>query len=685
MKIAVALVGLWLAVHPAWAGERADFDPGSHPKLLLTAQQVKALRIRLGEQPWVAKALQQVLDNADRWVKKPIKLPPRGGQWWHHYSCKKCGSTLETLSPRKHRCPTCKKIYTGEPYDSVILSREHSDLARACRDLGLAHQLRDNAGHAGRYAAKCREILLAYAHRYMKYELHTIRGEKRVGGGRVGSQTLDEAVWLIPMVQGCDLIHATLSPAERTRIEQGLLRPAAQTIRDHRMRIHNIQCWKNAAVGLVGLYLGDQDLVNSAFHSRHGYFAQIEQGVRADGSWFEGAWGYHFYTLRALEPLVVAGLNCGLEVDVPKYRAMFLAPLRLALPNLTLPGLNDSRDVDLCRSRAVYEAAYRRSGDAELLRVLHTGPRDSFQAALWGVNSLPAAADTARADRNSEAAGVAVLQLDRGPDAVCVMMDYGPHGGGHGHPDKLSVIVYGYGEIRALDPGCIRYAAPLHGQWYRRTISHNTVAMDGRSQRRASGKLRYFRTSDAEQSVRYAAVSATADRALRGVRFRRSLALLENGILIDVVELEGEKQHQFDWAFHCRGKLTPGLRGKAVKRLGIAAGYEIPRKVRCALTGKRWTGRWQGPRATLALEMEAAPGTRFFTAVAPGNPAEEKVPMVVARRKCKRTRFVAVMQLAADPKQLTWRTETAGGLKVVIETPAGACTFDVEHGSVTRP
>ncbi|MBN2490387.1 MAG: heparinase II/III family protein [Planctomycetes bacterium] len=680
MKTVIALFSLWLAAHPSWAGDRGDLAPGPHPKLLLTAAQVDALRLRLREKPWVAKALAAVLSNADAWMERPIKLPPRGGQWWHHYTCKKCGSTLETLSAREHRCPTCRKVYTGEPYDTVILSREHSALAQACRDLGLVYQLRREP----RYAAKAREILLAYARRYLRYERHTIHGENRVGGGRVGSQTLDESVWLIPMVQGCDLIHEALTPEERRQIEHGLLRPAAQTIRDHRMGIHNIQCWKNAAVGLVGLYLDDPELIDSAFHSRHGYFRQIERGVRADGSWFEGAWGYHFYTLRALEPLVAAGLNSGIAVDVPEYRAMFLAPLRQALPNLTLPGLNDSRDVDLRQCREVFEAGYQRSGEAEVLRVLHAGPRDSLQAALWGIDTLPPAPPSVEASRNSEASGIAVLQLDGGPDAVCVMMDYGPHGGGHGHPDKLSVIVYGYGKIRALDPGCIRYGAPLHGQWYRRTLSHNTVAMDGRSQRSATGTLRYFRTSPPDAPLRFAAVSATADPALPGARFRRSLALLDGGILIDVVEVESETKHTFDWTFHCRGALTSSLHGKAVKRLGTSDGYEIPREVRLARTAKRWRAVWQDEGASLALDMEAAPDTEVFTAVAPGNPATEEVPMVVARRKGEKTHFVAVMQLAARPASIPWRIETSGGLAVVVDTPNGAVTFAVESGAVSR-
>ena len=678
MKAILAAAALCAVVCPVWAAERVIAKPGPHPRLLLTVQQAGTLRTRLAGQPWAATALATVLGNAGEWLDKPIELPGRGGQWWHHYSCKTCGSVLKTLSPTQHQCPTCKKIYTGEPYDTVILSRAHSGLATACRDLGLAYQVKQDA----RYAAKARDILLAYADRYQKYKRHTIRGDDRVGGGRVGSQTLDEAVWLIPMVQGCDLVHAALSPADRTTIEQGLLRPAAKTIRDHKIGIHNIQCWKNSAVGLVGLYLADQDLIDSAFNSPRGFYQQMAKGVRADGSWYEGAWGYHFYTVRAVEALVIAGESSGIEMAVPQYLAMFRAPLQQALPNLTLPGLNDSADVDLSLSRGLFEDAYRRSGDAALLRVLNSGPRNSLQAVLWGADKLPPAPEAADAGRNSEAGGIAILQLDSGPDAVCVMMDYGPHGGGHGHPDKLSIIVYGYGGIRALDPGCIRYGAPLHGKWYRQTISHNTVALDGRSQNRATGKLHYFKVSRPDGPVRYACVSASADAALPGVRFRRSLALLDAGIIIDVTELEGGKEHTFDWALHCRGKLTQSPGGENAESLGASAGYEVPKDVRRTTTGASRAAHWQDARATLTLEMDAAPGTEVYTAIAPGNPPAERVPMAVARRRGTGTRYVSVMQLAAKPAPLRWRVLPGDGLKIAIETPAGPRTFDVAAGEV---
>ena len=97
------------------------------------------------------------------------------------------------------------------------------------------------------------EILSAYAVKYSRYKRHNTAGEDKVGGGRIMAQTLDESVWLIPVAWGYSLVRETLAAKERAHIESDLLVAAAEVIREHRMGIHNIQCWKNSAVGLRGL------------------------------------------------------------------------------------------------------------------------------------------------------------------------------------------------------------------------------------------------------------------------------------------------------------------------------------------------------------------------------------------------------------------------------------------------
>ena len=128
-----------------------------------------------------------------------------------------------------------------------MLANAHSRYATAIRNGGVLYQVTGDP----RYARRAREILLAYAARYPDYPLHTTGNEAKVGGGRVGPQTLDEAVWLIPVAQGADLIWDTLSEDDRRAATDKLFLPAArEVILPHRMGIHNIQCWKNSAVGL---------------------------------------------------------------------------------------------------------------------------------------------------------------------------------------------------------------------------------------------------------------------------------------------------------------------------------------------------------------------------------------------------------------------------------------------------
>ena len=72
------------------------------------------------------------------------------------------------------------------------------------------------------------------------------------------------------------------------------------------MGIHNIQNWKNSAVGLTGFLLGDRALINAAIDDPdRGYRMQMSKGVQGDGVWHEGAWGYHFYTISAVWPLAI--------------------------------------------------------------------------------------------------------------------------------------------------------------------------------------------------------------------------------------------------------------------------------------------------------------------------------------------------------------------------------------------
>ncbi len=322
----------------------------------------------------------------DRDLKRAVTLPPRGGQWPHWYSCKKDGNRLTTDSPTSHRCRVCGAVYHGDPYDAVVFYRDHASWSQAIRDLGLAYRF------TGRheYAQKAAEILVAYADRYAGYPLHDKDGKAKVGGGHIMAQTLDESVWLIPVAFGYALVRETLPDAARAHIEKDLLVAAADVIRSHKMGIHNIQCWKNSAVGVAGLAANRESLVREAIDdAQRGFRAQVTQGITDDGLWYEGSMGYHRYTMDAIWPLAEAARLRGVNLYSDRLRSMFDAPLNLALPSGEAPGFNDNSGGNVRSAASLYELAFARWKRPEYGRIAAQSDRGSMQALLYGEAKLP--------------------------------------------------------------------------------------------------------------------------------------------------------------------------------------------------------------------------------------------------------------------------------------------------------
>jgi hypothetical protein len=186
----------WMSVGMAGfvqTGYTADLPKSlpPHPRLLFSQKELPEIKQRAAGQ---SKARFQSLKNqADEWLNRQIKLPDRGGQWFHWYSCTKHGTRLRTEGPTRHVCPVDQEVFTGYPYDDVVISSEHNGLAGAIRTLGIVYQVTGET----RYAMRAKQILLAYADKYPSYPLHDTRGQAKVGGGKVGPQTLDEPTTMI--------------------------------------------------------------------------------------------------------------------------------------------------------------------------------------------------------------------------------------------------------------------------------------------------------------------------------------------------------------------------------------------------------------------------------------------------------------------------------------------------------
>ncbi len=620
-----------------------------HPRLLFGRQGIEALKARVERCEWAQKRWRVLLQNGEEWLKESVTLPPRGGNWYHYYACPEHGAALRTGErigewQWEHICPVDNRRFRSDPnrpeqdYDGCVIMNVHGMLANRVRDLGVLYQVTGNA----RYARKAAEIALQYAERYASYPLHTIRGEARVGGGRVGPQTLDEAVWLMPMAQGVDLIWQTLSPPNRDLLAHKLFLPAArEVILPHQLGVHNIQCWKNSAVGLVGLLLEEEELIQQAIHHpERGYWTQLRKGVTADGMWWEGAWGYHFYTLSSLWHLTEAARNCGIDLYGEELKRMYDAPFRFASPSLLLPAFNDSTEVNLRAQAPAYELAYARYKNPLYLQLLAASNRENDYALWFGVEALPKPTAARWRSTNYPTSGYAILAKGRGEKATWLCLKYGPHGGGHGHPDKLHLEIHAAGAPVASDPGMARYGVPIHANWYRTTLAHNTLVMDEGDQQPTEGKCLQFGSTNGVDFV-----VASAGAIYPDVRFVRAVALLSEEVIVVLDSVRCEGEHLLDIAFHLQGSwehLPEGTKWQPPAKRGYSYLSEPTiRPVKGAIT---LSIRQSGGNTLTATLASDAP-FELITALGVGKHSQDRVPVLVLRRTGNTLRAVWALSL----------------------------------------
>ena len=578
-----ALLGWMLEARPA-------------PRLLLTAEDFARIERAAQALPWAAGVRTGIIQGAAGWPAsyatkyglKEWQLPPEGGQWTLWYVCPTHGVSLQYRAPNQNLCPVDGKNFTGWPYDQVIYTRRHSDNAAAARDNGLAYRFTGNLA----FAREAARLLLAYADVYSSYPIKdTNNRANATSGARVTAQTLDESIWLIPMAWAYDLVadSGVLDAGGRAHIEQDLLRAAVTVVRRNDAGVSNWQSWHNAAIGAVGFTLEDTSLSSAAIDGKSGFRFQMKQSVFGDGFWYEGAWGYHFYALDAHCQLAEMASRAGIDLYAERsLRLMFEAPLRFALPDQTLPPFNDSGNTSIVSNDRLYEMAYARYGDPLFATVL--GQRSRGREALfWGLDALPETASPALTSAVFPDSGNGVLRATPAADdpragASYLALKFGPHGGGHGHYDKLGFVYYARGGMLATDPGTQSYAAPTHNTWDKMTVAHNTIVVDQATQAEATGQLRAFAALSGISGVRAGAGSAYKQAALE----RAMLLTPEYALDVFSARALDGAQHRFDWVHHNSGNASTDLPLAAYSAFPATNGYQHLSESKSATTADAW-------------------------------------------------------------------------------------------------
>ncbi|MFK8009570.1 MAG: heparinase II/III family protein [Saprospiraceae bacterium] len=541
----------------------------NHPNLILTKKGVAEIRKNIGTVPMFDEALAKVKKEVDAEIKMGVKVPiPKdmAGGYTHErhklnwFILQKAGSLYQITGDKK-------------------------------------------------YAEYIRQNLLAYAKMFPSLPKHPT--DRSYATGKIFWQCLNDANWLVYVSQAYDCVYDFIPKEERDFIEKDLFRPLAEWISTDNPkffnRVHNHSTWANAGVGMIGLVMNDEELIQRALYglkndgldntmldndggfikaegqTKAGFFAQLDYSFSPDGHFTEGP----YYLRYAMTPFLLFAkslANNRPDLKIYDYRNGILEKSIYSLLYETdtqgrfFP-INDSQKGMSWNSREVVAAvdiAYLDFGnDPMLLSIAKKQGKVTLDPA-----GFKTAADIEKGlakpfkhksiayndGAEGKHGGLGILRADNADgEEICVVAKYAAHGMGHGHFDKLSYSLYDedgeviqdYGAARWVNidqKGGGRYLKENHS-YAKQTIAHNTLVVNEISH--YEGKVKDAEAHHPDQyffdvkNPNIQAVSAKDIHAYADATMHRTLVLLKdesfrNPILIDVFRVESEKENQYD-------------------------------------------------------------------------------------------------------------------------------------------
>lgn len=514
---------------------------------------------------------------------------------------------------------------------------------------------------------------------------------------------------------------------------------------------NNYTAWLNACLASVYAARGDAAAMEALIADRGGLREHLSIAVGGDGLEFEGSMYYHLFVLRAYWIGAEMAERLGFALSSwdgdgeRSLRGMLDAAVGLAAPNGELPALHDGpyRRMPYAREIAeVFEIGYARYGDSRYLPVLREAYRQlggaavgsgsaaavparrlGLEAVLYGAGEWDAthgetssreasvgqasgeqtasggAADGQGSDgaNGAAAAGTPASRLyaDAGFVALraagsplSVIADFGPHGGSHGHDDKLGIVLMHPRGFALPDRGMVPYGSELRKRWFARTPSHNTVSVGGRTQAEHAGACLRF-----EEAPGRAYAWLRSEGAYAGAALDRHLWVDgAGGFVLDWFEVSLASAETIDYWLHFGEALTPSgpdewfpCAADAVR--GEDASYEYIEAL------ARWNGACEGGASAspadgsgkpakhaslsttcggdpLQLALSASPGAALHRIQSPGTSVDPSARLdgLVWRASGRRAAFVTAY--AASSEALTL-SRSADGTSASVRVGAG--------------
>ena len=410
-----------------------------------------------------------------------------------------------------------------------------------------------------------------------------------------------------------DAIRAMLSPADRKRISQGIIRGAIEPIIndwiDGRARIHALDTmghnwWAHIVfgAGVAALALRDDDpralewakRIDQASVEWYGFAgSRIESKPPTYGS--DGAYsetvGYAELGLHSLlmfrrswvetfatQPSPIAHLN-----NVADY---FMAAAYPRHDGWVSVNFGDSRPPSCgCHTLAdLWALGDRKSDYLTYINGFATVPEKDAWRDATNLPYLPDAA--ARQSAQTIVArplttlfasqGLLTMRKDWNADSTFFALKSG-FTWNHNHADASSFVLYHKGRSMIADSGHSSYATPEYDGYYRQSVAHNVVTIDGKAEPASdlydgshfSGAIDHLiHTPD----MRFAWADATGPTSRYFQRNFRNIFWIGDTILI-LDDLRSWDIGQYEWLLHYQGEAKKV--GKAVQLRDGDAGVDV--------------------------------------------------------------------------------------------------------------
>ncbi len=574
-------------------------DTTEHPCLILTKKGVVQIKSQLGNVPLFDETLAKTKTEVDAEIATGIHVP-------------------------------IPKDFSGG-YTHERHKRNFLFLQKA----GVLFQILEDE----KYAIYVRDVLMAYTKMYPTLPLHP--QTRSYARGKIFWQCLNDSNWLVYTSQAYDCIYEWLSEGERNTLENNLFKPFANFLSEGSPqffnRVHNHSTWGNAAVGMIGLVMNDEDLITKALYGlrednikqgskdndgglikkvgeKTGFLANIEAPFSPDGYYTEAP----YYQRYAMYPfmLFAQGLhNVKPELKIYEYKNGVLLKAVDALLNLTdsdgeFYPLNDAQKGMSYYSRelvsAVDIAYYVGGNDPALLSIIKKQGQvlldDSGIAAALAIRDGKSKPFLKKSIEISDGAdglegGIGVIRFGNPDKELNLVMKYTAHGNSHGHYDKLSFSLYNKGHEVIQDYGMARFVnieqkgggnyLKENTTWAKQSIAHNTIVKNETSHFKGD-----FETGSKHHSEGYIfdashpnfqIVSAKEHNAYQGTQLHRTMVVVkeetfDNPFIIDIFKVDSQTNSQYDLPFYYLGQIMSTnfsyQAPKQLQALGEDNGYQ---------------------------------------------------------------------------------------------------------------